>query len=372
MKVLNGKTGLSFRLGTMIAALLLGQQAMAIGTVAGTPIDNTVTVDYDVNGIDQDDLTDTVSFVVDRRVDFDLALVGGALVPVAPGESDAFFDFLLTNDSNSPLDFTIDLAQMVGGLVRGVTDDGTMAAVDYAVNSVSEANQPGTPVDPARNGAQFVDELAADDSIRIRVFGDAALAMLNGEIAGVQLDATAGEPGTGGSEGAALVDTTDTDAGIDNVFAEDGTGGDGIQTNFDGWTVVSADLTVTKSYSVIDGDLGTGQPIPGATVQYVITIVNSSTTPADAVAIDDVIDDNITLDLNVAAYGGNDIDVDLEGATIPCDVEVNGDGDGCDFVAGTRTITIGAADLVPSITIGDNETLTITYQVTIPDPDPTP
>ncbi len=366
MKLVDGKISLTLRLAAVATALLFGQQAMAIGTAAGTQVDNTVSVDYDVSGVDQTDLTATVSFVVDRRVDFDLTAMGGALVPVTPGQNDAFFDFMLTNDSNSPLDFNLLLTELVGGAVRTGTDDANMGAVDYAVSANSLAN--GDP-DPVRLGPQFVDELAADDSIRIRVFGDAALTMLNGEVAGVQLDATAAEPNTVG-EGAALVEAANTDLGIENVFAEDGAGGDGVQFDIDGWVVASADLAVTKAYNVIAGDLGSGLPIPGAIVEYTITIVNSSATDADAVIIDDAIDTDVVLNLNVAAYSGNDIDVDNDGTTLPCDVEINGDGDGCDLVG--QDITVGAADLVPSITVAGNTTLTLTYQVTIPDPDPTP
>ena len=171
MKFVNGKTGLVFRLGAIVAALLLGHQAMAIGTEAGTGIDNTVTVDFEVNGVDQADLTDSVSFVVDRRVDFDLTPLGAALVDVTQSETGSYFDFLLTNDSNSDLDFQIDIAQMVAGLVRGVGDTGTMASIDYAVSAASVAG--GDP-EPVRLGPQFVDQLAADDSIRIRVLATRA------------------------------------------------------------------------------------------------------------------------------------------------------------------------------------------------------
>lgn len=227
MKLVEGRIGLSLKVGAIIIALLAGQQAMAIGTRAGTSVVNTATVDYRVGAVDQTPIdSNTVEFVVDRRVDFDLTPLGGALVNVVPGETDAFFDFLLSNDSNSELDFTIDVTEMVGGLVRGATDDANMLTVDYAVSANSVANG---DTDPVRNGPQFVDELAADDAIRIRVFGDAAFTMLNGEVAGVQVDATAGEPGTGGVEGAALVEVANTDLGIENVFAEDGAGGDGIQ-----------------------------------------------------------------------------------------------------------------------------------------------
>jgi len=365
MKLKVRKKSLFLRLGALAVVLMFGQQAMAIGTAAGTQVDNTATVGYTVNTVNQTDISTSVSFVVDRRVDFTLTQVGGALVNVTPGETGAFFDLLLTNDANSPLDFSLALNELVGGTVRAVADTANMQAVDYAVSTGSVANG---DVDPARLGPQFVDELAADDSIRIRVFGDAALAMLNGEVAGVQLDATAGEPGAATVEGSALVVAADTALGIENVFAD--AGNDGVESNTDGFIAVSAALAVTKTYAVIAGDLGSGMPIPGSTVEYTITVVNSSTTAADFVAIADDIDTDVTLNLNVAAYGGNDVSVVNGAATLPCDVETNADGDGCDLAG--ASMTIGAVDLGGGITVAGSSTLTIMYQVTIPDPDPTP
>jgi len=364
MKLKVGKTGLILRLGAMFAALLAGQQVMAIGTAAGTSIDNTVSVDYEVAGINQADLTSVVSFVVDRRVDFTLTLVGGALVDVTPGENDAFFDLLLTNDSNSPLDFNLVLDQAGVVTVRGVGDTADMTDPEYAVSADFVADTA-----PVQGGAQFVDELPADEDAIIRVWGDAALTLLNGQIAGIQIDATAAEPGTATVEGAALVDgVANTDAGVENVFADADT--DGVEIQTDGFIVVSADLVVTKSYAVIAGDLGSGLPIPGATVEYTITVVNGGTIAADAVILSDAIDTDVTLDLNVVAYGGEDISVVNDATTLTCDVETNGDGDGCDLVA--NAITIGAADLVGGIVVAGSTTLTIQYQITIPDPDPTP
>ncbi len=353
------------RLSALATALLFAQQSMAIGTAAGTQIDNTATLGYSVNSIDQTDISATASFVVDRRVDFTLTQLGGALVPVTPGETDAFFDLLLTNDANSPLDFSVALSELVGGNVRGVPDTTNMQAVDYAVSSASVANG---DADPARLGPQFVDELAADDSIRIRVFGDTALAILNGDVAGVQLDATAGEPGAATVEGAALAVVADTALGIENVFAD--TDNDGVESNVDGFTVVTAALLVSKTYAIVAGDLGSGMPIPGATVEYTITVVNSGAVAADSVVIDDAIDSDVSLDLNIAAYGGNDVSVVNGATTLACDVEVNGSGDGCDLVG--AAMTVGAADLVGGISVAGGSTLTILYQVTIPDPDPTP
>lgn len=368
MKLRVGKTGLLFRLVAITSVLLFGQQAMAVGTAAGTQIDNTATVDFDVNGVDQTDLVSSVSFVVDRRVDFALTQLGTALVDVTPGENDAFFDFLLTNDSNSPLDFSLLLTQLVApATVRGVADTGTMGAVDYAVSAdTASGGATNTDPDPIRGGAQFVDELPADATIRIRVFGDAALTMLNGEVAGVQLDATAGEPATVG-EGAALVDgVANTDLGVENVFAD--AGNDGVESNSDGFNVITAALAVTKSYAVIAGDLGSGLPIPGATVEYTISVVNSSATDADAVVMTDAIDTDVTLDFNTYS-ATSDINVVNDGATLPCDVEDGPDADGCTLVG--ADLTVGIAGLL-DIVVAGNTTLTIQYQVTIPDPDPTP
>ena len=362
MKVVNRKIGLILRLGAVVAALLLGQQAMAIGTDAGTSIDNTVNVDYDVGGIDQTDLTSTVSFVVDRRVDFTLTQLGGALVPVIPGQNDAFFDLLLTNTSNSTLDFNLVLDQAGVVTVRGVPDTADMTAAEYAVSALPVSG--GDPV-PLQGGPQYVDELLEDDAIRIRVWGDAALTLLNGQVAGIQIDATAAEPGTGGAEGAPLVDgLPNGDLTIENVFAD--AGNDGVEIQTDGFIVVTAALLVTKSYAVIAGDLGSGLPIPGATVEYTVTIVNSSVTAADAVLFTDTIDADVVLQLNVAAYAGNDIDVVNDVTTLACDIEINGDGDGCDSAG--ASFTVGAADLPGGITVAGLTTLTIRYQVVIPTP----
>lgn len=372
MKAKVVKLSLILRLGAVAGVLLFGQQAMAVGTAAGTVVDNTATVDFDVSGVDQTDIVTAVSFVVDRRVDFTLSQEGVALVTVTPGQTPvAFFDLLLTNDSNSPLDFRLVLSELVGpATVRGVLDTANMDIVDYAVSADSVANG---NTDPVRLGPQFVEELAADDAIRIRVFGE-AVTMLDGQVAGVQIEATAAQPGAAGL-GADLVDgVLNTDAGIENVFADDPlplpAGGDGIETNNDGFIVASASLAVTKSYAVIGGDLGSGLPIPGATVEYTIEMINSSTTTAaDAIVMTDVLNALVSIDPDV--YGGeNDIEVLNNLVPVPCDIEDGPDTDGCTF-AGT-TLTVGDPGALLDIVVAASTTLTISYQVTIPDPDPTP
>ena len=62
MKVVIEKTGLVFRFSAAIAALLLGQQAMAAGTTAGVDILNEARVNYEVGSVAQPEETASVTF----------------------------------------------------------------------------------------------------------------------------------------------------------------------------------------------------------------------------------------------------------------------------------------------------------------------
>ena len=112
MKVLTRTARALLSTGMMAAVLLLSQQAMAQGTDAGVVVSNQASVDYDVNGQDQTDILSTdvnapagppvpTTFVVDRRVDFELLELDLAHTDVEPGQTDAFTSFQLSNFSLS-------------------------------------------------------------------------------------------------------------------------------------------------------------------------------------------------------------------------------------------------------------------------------
>jgi len=368
MKLLDGKPGLTLRLGAMIVALLVGQQAMAVGTRAGTTITNVATVDYEVAGVNQADISSdplTAQFVVDRRVDFVLEPAStGDLVPINPNEPDVWVDFLLTNTSNSDLDFALSLLQTGNGDdVDGSTDDAQMQTVDYAVVTAADPT-------PTRGAEQYINDLAADTQVRIRVFGDAAAAMLNGAIAGAELTATAVDPGgTSASPGAPLVyGAANNDMTIENVAANGS--GNGVEVSTDGWIVQAADLTVSKSYTVERDDLGSGLPIPGAIVRYEI-IISNGTGAEDAtdIVVTDVLDGNLTFLTNAAGSAYTDIEVDDGTTTTECTGDAPGsDSDGCSF-DGTNLVVGGT---LRPITIIADGSYTVRFEVRINDPDPTP
>jgi len=375
------KDSFLLKLGMSAFMLLFTQLALAAGTTAGTDIDNLATVDYEVNGNNQEDIESApgagnsvpgvgngtaTSFEVDNRVDFTLTQVGAAHTVVSPGDTDAFVEFLLTNNGNSAQDFRMAFTQLGSG--DGAVNTLVDTDVDMANVRIRVGNGGGVPV---LGDLEYADEIAEDASVTVYVFADAdvVLGLANGDIANLELSATVAAAGAAASLGTDLVDdvgNADDPAAIDIVFADGGAGlGDGIESDRDGFEVQSAGLNVTKVATVIDDPFnGTTNPkaIPGATVEYVITIANSGTLDADNISVSDSIDADVTFIAD--AYAGQDLAVVNDGTTItPCNADAgDGDTDGCALDG--QDLTVGNGNL--AITVVAGTTLTVTYRVTIP------
>jgi len=372
MKLKSKTANLSLRLVTLVAASLLGQQALAAGTEAGTTVTNTASVDYFVGGFDQTDITsNTVAFVVDRRVNFTLVpLDTPNLVPVSPGGTDYWVDFLLTNVSNSDLDFDLGLAEAaLGTPVDGSGNDtNDMGTLEYSISGNTISGGDPLPVRGVNTG--IIDELGSDEAIRIRVWGDAALTLLNGQIAGAELTATAFEAGAAGIGAALAYGVANDDATVQNV---DVNANNGVAVSVDGFLVETANLSVAKSYSIIDGDLGSGLPIPGARLQYEIVISNAAgASDATDIVVTDLIDPSLTFLLGGGAGSDfTDIQVDDGGGPVECTADDPGvDSDGCSLDAGGNLV-VGDTALRP-ITIAASGSYTVRFQVRIDDPATTP
>ncbi len=375
MNSMKWKGSFILKLGISTVALLLSQHAFAVGTAAGTDVDNLATVTYEVGTVLQDVVESApgvgnavpgvgngtiTTFVVDNRVDFSLAQVGTAHTPVTPGETDAFVEFLLSNDGNSPQDFNMAVSQLNAGdgLVNTLDD----TDVDMANLRIRVGNGGGVPL---LTDLAYGDEIAPDTAVTVYVFGDAdlILGLVNGDVANIELSATVAAAG-GAGLGADLSDDVlnpDT-AGLEVVFAEGGVLGDGIETDRDGFSVSSAGLTVSKVATVFSDPFnGTTNPkaIPGAVVEYVITIANGGGSDADAVSIADAIDTDVAFDTTF--NGGSGLDI-LNGATpIACIADGNA-ADGCTLIG--QDLTVGNGSLAITVTAGTS--LVVTYRVTIP------
>ena len=367
MKILRNKVGLIVRLGITAIVVLLSQQVLAAGVTAGTPVTNTATISYDVNSAAQDPIpVDAPAFVVDRRVDFTVTsdLVSDTTLPGVVGLT---FPFTVQNDGNSEMDFLIELRQMDSG--------------DAAVNGNLD-----TDVDLSNvSFSDYVDNLAADGSTIVTITGDAAALLANLDVANIEVTMTAYDPSGDSGNRILLPDTSGSpnDPGeIDNVLAD--AGNDGIELGTDGFIVSSADLVVTKVaetiYDPINGVSVNAKAIPGAVLEYTVTIDNSvGTETATGISIADVIvvpavlltTANNPYDPGNLPYNGGTANVAFDTGTF-CLADDVGDTniDGC-TLTGTDTLGIAGADMsqtptIVPIDVAAGATLNVTFQVLIP------
>ncbi|MDA0680599.1 MAG: hypothetical protein O3A13_11275 [Proteobacteria bacterium] len=252
MKNFRWKNSFLARLGLTAGVLLLTQHAFAAGTTAGTDINNLATVSYevgtvlqpvvesapgvgnDVPGVGNGTIT---TFMVDNRVDFSLTQVGSTNTIVTPGQTDAYLEFLLTNDGNLPQDFNLALIPLASG-DGPVNTTFTDTDVELANLRIRVGNGGGVPV---LTDLPYGDEIAVGATVTVYVFGDAdlLLGLVNNDVANYELTATVAAAGTALTLGTDLVDDVgnpDT-AAVEVVFAEGGAIGDGVLEVRDGFVV---------------------------------------------------------------------------------------------------------------------------------------
>jgi len=367
--------------GITAVLLLLTQSAFALGTDEDTNILNRASVNYAVGGVGQVVIesapggnstpgatlgTDT-DFEVDRKIDFTLVESGNGNTIIAPNEIDAVTTFTLTNSGNDEQDFTF-VASNQGG------DDFEMNVITSTLRVFVDSNGNGL-YEAGVDTATFVDELVPDGvtTATIFVIADADNPTpVDGNLAIVQLVATAhdGNDGTTGALGGPAADhsgVVDDPAVVQNVFAELGlVDFDNMFEATDIYEVQAATLTVTKTSAVISDPFSTGpnwKAIPGAVVEYTVTIVNGGAVAADNVSVSDTIQiANVTFN-DANPYGTLDAEITVNAAVDPDLCEADGNAaDGCTYDAGTGALVIGTT---AGLSIPAAGTATVTYQVTI-------
>ena len=97
-----------------MSTLLHGVPAQAAGTPAGTIIDNTAQVDFEIAGTNVSLNSNTVSITVDERIDVVVTLQSPQVL-VDPGDVDRSLLFTLTNTGNGIEDFQLAIDSIIGG-----------------------------------------------------------------------------------------------------------------------------------------------------------------------------------------------------------------------------------------------------------------
>ncbi|HEX8309495.1 MAG TPA: hypothetical protein VF645_13875 [Allosphingosinicella sp.] len=338
----------------LAVAAVAASPAFAAGTAAGTTVTNSVTLDYKVGGVDQNQVTASDSFTVDRKVNLTVAEVGTITTTVTPGQTSAVTTFTVSNASNAPLDFAIAGTQLSGGTAaHGGTDNFNVANLKvYADTNSNGTYDPGTDQETT-----YLDQVIADTSRTVFVVADVPLGRATNDVAGVRLTATAAEATAAASLGATVTQTAGANtAGVDTVFADTNANSnvarDGIHFAEDDYTVLAASLTATKTSRVISDPFnGTTNPklIPGAVVEYCIAVANAAgSATASAVNISDSLPITTTYD---SAFG-----IKLNGTVTGSSCNADGTAGGT-YAAGTVS-----ASLTP---IAAGVTRTVVFRVSV-------
>jgi uncharacterized repeat protein (TIGR01451 family) len=338
----------------LVMASMWAMPAMAAGTAAGSTITNTATVNYQVGTVAQTAINASNNITVDRRVTLTVVQLGTSTTSVSPGQTQAATTFTVTNTSNATLDLGLTAANLTSGTAApngGGNDAFDMGAFTYYIDDGDNVFDAGDTL------VTYLDEIAADASRVVHVISSVPLSATNGQKSAISLTAQAKESGTAGTEGAVVTATAGANtAGMDTVLADtagsDDAATDGRHSARDDYTVAAPVLTVTKISRVIsdpiNGISANAKMIPGAVVEYCITVANAAgAAAASSVIITDPLPAQTTY---VSAFGV------FEGGTVSAAVCSGGTATGT-FASPTVTGNLG------SVAAGTTET--VYFRVTI-------
>lgn len=237
------------------ASFGLSGQAFAAGTLSGTNISNTVTLNYKVGTITQAAVDSSAAFKVDNKVDMELVDNTGTSTIISGAE--VTYTYTLSNSGNKEQFFKLGLANQVAD----VTDTGNIT-----IPTVTYAQTGGTGTSSLASGVVTIDP---DSTIQFTakftfpLTRDGGFTIENGDDFNILVTAAATTDATGATALTADVatDKNDTTGLIPNltakeliVFAEDSSVD---SAAFNG--VISAGTTTTiETASFTDGNGNTG------------------------------------------------------------------------------------------------------------------
>jgi uncharacterized repeat protein (TIGR01451 family) len=338
--------------------------AQAAGTEAGTSIPNQATVSYSVGGTTTSVDSNVATFVVDKKVN--LTVTGGVITQTAIGTNDQVTAFRVTNLTNATQDFHLAPDQQSLSIPILGADNFNVANLRVFV----DVNGNGT-YEAGIDTATYIDELLADTSVTVFLVGN--IPNVPGEdIAIVSLSAQAAAGGQVGTEGPTLVATSllqaDSPSTMDIVFADaSGTfdaARDGIGRAFNAYKIGTAAVSMTKTARVISDPINllvNPRAIPGAVMEYCLTVSNAGPGIATNVGITDQVPAGTTYipnSLSVGGVGAGGVCV-LNGTTE--DDDTTG-ADETDLYGGSFNGTVVRGD-IPTLLV--NSSLTAAFRVTV-------
>lgn len=256
---------------SIVAIMALGITGLnATGTDAGTVVNNTATLSFDVGGVTQDTVdSNEDTFVVDRKIDVVIA-VNNSAKDTQPSAQGVKLNFEVANEGNDAETWTLSLAE-------NSSDDFDVDVLADCHLFDSNGSDLGT----------FSQDIAfsKDENKTFDVACDIPSDATDTQNAEIFLVATIKNRTDNTNE-------ADTQGSVENVYAEGAS--DNSDVAYDGhfskggtYHIVSATLSFEKTSMVISDELGSATPhrIPGATVRYCFDINNTGSTTAQKVRL---------------------------------------------------------------------------------------
>lgn len=262
-----------------VLCLCAAPPARAVGTIAGTSIQNSAQVTYTTGGSSVTTSSNTTSVTVAEVLDV-VVTAAAATVTVAPGNTQQELVFTVTNTGNGTE--TFDLSALSAG-IAGDDFDPTLATPAIYFDTDDSGDLSGSDVAyvPGTNDPL----LAADVAVRVLVVNDIPAGVTDANRGRSELTARA-QTGTG-APGTAFVGAGD--GGVDAVAGT--TGADASLAAE--YLVAAVQLTAVKSQTVVD-PFGGARAIPGARINYSIVVSVSGAGTAATAAFSDLIPANTT------------------------------------------------------------------------------
>ena len=291
---------------TAVTLLVLSSNAaFAAGTLANTPISNTATLAYDVNGVAQANITSpAATFVVDNKVDLSVIEKSNSPTQVTPGQLRAVTTFTVTNNGNAVQDYALTGGNVAGTpTVFGIVDNfNALACSTFVETNGTAGYQAGADT------ATFIDELAPDASQDVYIVCDIPAGQVSNDQAVTELTATTRAGGTAGL-GAVLIQTAGVDnpAVVDIVFADPDTFADNANgtiprqiprdaTAFarDAYRVAAVTANVIKTATCSPAPADCTQAKTGTVITYQVKVDVTGSGTATGLVITDPLPSDIT------------------------------------------------------------------------------
>ncbi len=269
-----GSAGSRFcRLPIFFALVALGSESLAAGTPAGTVIENTATVSFDVGGTPLSVDSNTTTLTVDERIDVTVT-VQSPQVLVAANDTNRELLFTVTNTGNGTETFQLAIDSVIAG--NDFDPVPAVPAIYFDTDGSGDFNVGDQAYTPGSNDPV----LLADESVDVFLINDIPGTVLNGQIGRSELTATSAT-GTGapGTEFAGQGDN-----GVDAIIGTTG----GEAADLGEYLVSEVAVSVTKAQAVTD-PFGGSEPLPGSTITYTITVEVTSTGTASTSVLSDAI-----------------------------------------------------------------------------------